>query len=59
MTVYFCVLVWFVLLKHVTIAAIGPVTEKAIDAAGLKVAILPKRATIAEMVKAIIEKDSL
>lgn len=41
------------LLEGVTIAAIGPVTEKAIEKAGLKVDIMPERATIEAMVEAI------
>lgn len=42
-------------LKDVTIAAIGPVTAKAIEKAGLKVAIMPKEATIQAMVDQIIK----
>lgn len=41
-------------LKDVTIAAIGPITVKAIEKAGLKVHIMPKQATIAKMVEEII-----
>jgi uroporphyrinogen III methyltransferase/synthase len=47
------------LLKDVTIAAIGPVTAKAIEAAGFRVAIMPKRALISEMVQAIIAKAEI
>jgi len=43
------------LLKGVTIAVIGPVTEKAVLKAGLKVDIMPKEATIDAMVQAIID----
>ncbi|MBF0518805.1 MAG: uroporphyrinogen-III C-methyltransferase [Nitrospirae bacterium] len=43
------------LLSGVTIAVIGPVTKKAIEKHGLKVDIMPERATIADMVSAIIE----
>lgn len=43
------------LLKSVTISAIGPVTAKAINKAGLQVHIMPQRATIEDMVNAIIE----
>jgi uroporphyrinogen III methyltransferase/synthase len=42
------------LLGGIAIAAIGPVTAKAIEAAGLKVAIMPKKATIEAMVEEII-----
>ncbi len=42
------------LLQGVAIAAIGPVTAKAIEAKGLKVAITPKKATIEAMVEEII-----
>ncbi|MEW6116041.1 MAG: uroporphyrinogen-III C-methyltransferase [Nitrospirota bacterium] len=42
------------LLKPAAIAAIGPVTAKAIEKAGLKVAIMPKEATIKAMVDEII-----
>ena len=41
-------------LRGVTIAAIGPVTARAIEAAGLKVSIMPKEATIKAMVEEII-----
>lgn len=41
-------------LKDVVIAVIGPVTEKAVKKAGLKVSIMPKQATIEAMVKDII-----
>ncbi len=44
------------ILKNVTIAAIGPVTAKAIEAKGLKVAIMPKEATIKAMVDEIINR---
>ncbi|MBF0463454.1 MAG: uroporphyrinogen-III C-methyltransferase [Nitrospirae bacterium] len=43
------------LLSGVTIAVIGPVTKKAIEKHGLKVDIMPERATIADMVSAIVE----
>ena len=42
------------LLKPAALAAIGPVTERAIKKAGLKVSIVPKEATIKAMVDAII-----
>ncbi|NTU43646.1 MAG: uroporphyrinogen-III C-methyltransferase [Nitrospirales bacterium] len=42
------------LLKEMTIAAIGPVTKKAIEKAGLSVTIMPKEATIKAMVDEII-----
>ncbi|MBI5100657.1 MAG: uroporphyrinogen-III C-methyltransferase [Nitrospirae bacterium] len=41
------------LLEKVTIAAIGPVTERAITQAGLKVGIMPEEATVEAMVKGI------
>lgn len=41
-------------LNSTTIAAIGPVTAKAIENAGLKVTIMPKEATIKAMVNEII-----
>lgn len=41
------------LLKDVAIAVIGPVTEKAVIKAGLKVAIMPKEATVEAMTEAI------
>jgi uroporphyrinogen III methyltransferase/synthase len=41
-------------LKNVTIAAIGPVTAKAIESAGLKVTIMPREATIRAMVDEIV-----
>ena len=41
------------LLKGVMIAAIGPVTAKAIEKAGLKVGIMPKEATVEAMVEEI------
>jgi uroporphyrinogen III methyltransferase/synthase len=44
------------ILKDVTIAAIGPVTAKAIEKAGLKVTIMPKEATIQAMVDEIIQR---
>jgi uroporphyrinogen III methyltransferase/synthase len=43
------------LLKPAAIAAIGPVTERAITKAGMTVSIVPKEATIKAMVEAIIE----
>jgi len=46
------------LLKGVTIAVIGPVTEKAVLKAGLKVDIMPKEATIDAMVQAIIDQTT-
>lgn len=42
------------LLKGVIIAAIGPVTAKAIEKAGLHVDIVPKEATIEALVAEII-----
>ncbi|MEW5744271.1 MAG: uroporphyrinogen-III C-methyltransferase [Nitrospirota bacterium] len=42
------------LLKPAAIAAIGPVTAKAIERAGLKVTIMPKEATIKAMVDEIV-----
>ncbi|HDH06166.1 MAG TPA: uroporphyrinogen-III C-methyltransferase [Nitrospirae bacterium] len=44
------------LLKDVVIAAIGPVTAKAVEKAGLKVRIMPQKATVDAMVKEIIEQ---
>ncbi|HTZ17147.1 MAG TPA: uroporphyrinogen-III synthase, partial [Dissulfurispiraceae bacterium] len=41
-------------LRGTSIAAIGPVTAKAIESAGLKVEIMPKEATISAMVEEII-----
>ncbi len=41
------------LLKDVAIAAIGPVTAKAVEKAGLKVNIMPKQATVDAMVEEI------
>ncbi|MGD0229917.1 MAG: uroporphyrinogen-III C-methyltransferase [Syntrophorhabdales bacterium] len=41
------------LLQDVAIAVIGPVTRRAVEAAGLKVAIMPQRATIPAMVAEI------
>ncbi|MEO5358523.1 MAG: uroporphyrinogen-III C-methyltransferase [Nitrospirae bacterium YQR-1] len=43
------------LLSDVTIAAIGPVTKKAIEKKGLTVGITPSRATVSDMVNAIVE----
>ncbi|HLC15077.1 MAG TPA: uroporphyrinogen-III C-methyltransferase [Thermodesulfovibrionia bacterium] len=43
------------LLENVLIAAIGPVTAKAIEQAGFKVHIIPPHATIGAMVQSIIE----
>ncbi|KAF0181023.1 MAG: uroporphyrinogen III methyltransferase / synthase [Nitrospirae bacterium] len=42
-------------LKDVKIATIGPVTARAIEKAGLHVAIMPEKATIGDMVVAIVE----
>jgi uroporphyrinogen III methyltransferase/synthase len=42
------------ILRDVTIAAIGPVTAKAIEKVGLRVSIMPKEATINAMVEEII-----
>jgi uroporphyrinogen III methyltransferase/synthase len=42
------------LLKGVAVAAIGPVTAKAIEKAGLKVQIMPAEATIEALVEEII-----
>ena len=42
-------------LNKIAIAAIGPVTAKAIEAKGLKVAIMPKKATIEAMVEDIAD----
>lgn len=42
------------LLKDVLIVAIGPVTKKEIEKRGLKVHIMPNKATIADMVDAVI-----
>jgi uroporphyrinogen III methyltransferase/synthase len=42
------------LLKDVAITAIGPVTAKAVEKAGLKVSIMPKEATVEAMVEEII-----
>ncbi|MBF0457133.1 MAG: uroporphyrinogen-III C-methyltransferase [Nitrospirae bacterium] len=44
------------LLRDITIAAIGPVTKKAIAKAGLTVGIMPERATIDGLVQAIISE---
>jgi len=46
------------LLKDVKIAVIGPVTAKAVEKAGLKVDIMPEKATIDNMVDAIKEKTA-
>lgn len=43
------------LIKGVTIAVIGPVTAKAVEKAGLKVNIMPEKATIEAMVEEIIK----
>jgi len=43
-------------LKDVKIAAIGPVTSRAIEKAGLSVAIMPDKATIGDMVIAVVEE---
>ncbi len=43
------------LLKGITIAAIGPVTAKAIEKAGLRVDIMPEKATIEAMAAKIIK----
>ncbi len=43
------------LLRDVTIAAIGPVTAKAVEKAGLTVHIMPEAATVDAMVKEIID----
>ncbi|MCL4456577.1 MAG: uroporphyrinogen-III C-methyltransferase [Nitrospirae bacterium] len=43
-------------LKGITIAAIGPVTAKAVEKEGLKVSIMPEEATIKAMVDEIIKK---
>lgn len=43
------------LLKDVVIAVIGPVTKRAVERAGLKVHIMPEKATIEEMVEGIIK----
>jgi uroporphyrinogen III methyltransferase/synthase len=44
-----------VFLKDVTIAVIGPVTKSAVEKKGLKVAIMPTKATIPAMVEEIIK----
>lgn len=46
------------LLKDVTIAAIGPVTTAAVENAGLKVSIMPEKATVEAMVNEIIKWSS-
>lgn len=43
------------LLKGVSIAAIGPVTAKAIEKSGLKVEIMPEKATMEHMAQSIID----
>ncbi len=43
------------LLRDVAIAVIGPVTRRAVEKAGLKVDIMPARATINDMVASIID----
>ncbi len=43
------------LLRDVTIVAIGPVTKREIEKRGLKVHVVPARATIEDMVNSIIE----
>jgi uroporphyrinogen III methyltransferase/synthase len=43
------------LLKDAAIAVIGPVTKRAVEKAGLKVEIMPQKATVAAMAEAIIE----
>jgi uroporphyrinogen III methyltransferase/synthase len=43
------------LLKDAAIAVIGPVTKRAVEKAGLKVEIMPEKATVAAMAEAIIE----
>jgi uroporphyrinogen III methyltransferase/synthase len=42
-------------LQGIPIAAIGPVTAKSIEKAGLRVDIMPKEATIEAMVEEIIQ----
>lgn len=42
-------------LSHVTIAVIGPVTRSIVEETGLRVSIMPAKATIRAMVEAIIE----
>jgi uroporphyrinogen III methyltransferase/synthase len=46
------------LLKGVAIAAIGPVTARAIEKAGLKVDVMPSRATVEAMTEEIIKRFS-
>jgi uroporphyrinogen III methyltransferase/synthase len=41
------------LLRNVAIAVIGPVTAKAVEKAGLKVAIMPEEATVDAMIEEI------
>jgi uroporphyrinogen III methyltransferase/synthase len=48
----------YALLKDVIIAVIGPVTAKAVEKAGLKVAIMPEEPTIEAMVAEIIQKTA-
>jgi len=43
------------LLKKVTLAAIGPVTGKAIEKQGLRVTVMPARATVGDMVASIAD----
>lgn len=43
------------LLRDVTIAVIGPVTKSAVEKAGLKVSIMPKKATVEAMAEGIIK----
>jgi uroporphyrinogen III methyltransferase/synthase len=43
------------LLKSAAIAVIGPVTKRAVEKAGLKVDIMPQRATTAALAEAIVE----
>jgi uroporphyrinogen III methyltransferase/synthase len=43
------------LLEDVAITVIGPVTAKAVEKAGLKVSIMPKKATVEAMVEEIIK----
>ncbi|MCX8030513.1 MAG: uroporphyrinogen-III C-methyltransferase [Thermodesulfovibrionales bacterium] len=47
------------ILKNLKIAAIGPITAKAIEKTGLKVHIMPKEATISAMVEEIIKDCSV
>jgi uroporphyrinogen III methyltransferase/synthase len=43
------------LLRDVTIAVIGPVTKRAVEKAGLRVSIMPEKATIEAMIQGIID----